>query len=52
MDIVQETLNYDLAIEQIAKLRSYAIRCKHSATSDKEKQKADDHCTTMERLNL
>ena len=42
MDIVQETLNYDLAIELIAKLRSDAIKCKHSATSDEERQKADN----------
>ena len=42
MDIVQETLNYDLAIELIAKLRSDAIKRKHSATSDEERQKADN----------
>lgn len=39
---MQETLNYDLAIELIAKLRSDAIKRKHSATSDEERQKADN----------
>ena len=42
MDVVQETLNYDLAIELIARLRSDAIRRKHNATSDEERQKAEN----------
>ena len=39
MDIVQETINYDVAIEMVAKLRSEAIRKKHSATTEEERQK-------------
>lgn len=41
MDIVQQTINYDVAIEMIAKLRSEAIRRKHAATSEEERQAAD-----------
>ena len=40
MDIVQQAINYDVAIEMIAKMRSEAIRRKHSATSEEERQKA------------
>lgn len=39
MDIVQQAINYDVAIEMIAKLRSEAIRRKRSATSEEERQK-------------
>lgn len=39
MDIVQQAINYDVAIEIIAKLRSEAIRCKHAATTEEERQK-------------
>lgn len=39
MDIVQQTINYDVAIEMIAKLRSEAIRRKHTATTEEERQK-------------
>jgi hypothetical protein len=39
MDIVQQAINYDVAIEMIAKLRSEAIRRKHAATSEEERQK-------------
>lgn len=39
MDIVQQAINYDVAIEMIAKMRSEAIRRKHSATSEEERQK-------------
>lgn len=40
-DIVQEALDYDLAIELIARLRSEAIKRKHAATSDEERLQAD-----------
>ena len=39
MDIVQQAINYDVAIEMIAKMRSEAIRRKQSATSEEERQK-------------
>lgn len=39
MDIVQQAINYDVAIEMIAKLRSEAIRRKQSATTKEERQK-------------
>ena len=39
MDIVQQAIDYDVAIEMIAKLRSEAIRRKQSATSEEERQK-------------
>ena len=39
MDIVQQAINYDVAIEMIAKLRSEAIRRKRSASSEEERQK-------------
>ena len=39
MDIVQQAINYDVAIEIIAKLRSEAIRRKHAATTEEERQK-------------
>lgn len=39
MDIVQQSINYDVAIEMIAKMRSEAIRRKHSTSSEEEKQK-------------
>ena len=39
MDIVHQAINYDVAIEMIAKLRSEAIRRKRSATSEEERQK-------------
>lgn len=39
MDIVQQAIDYDVAIEMIAKLRSEAIRRKHSATTEEERQK-------------
>lgn len=42
MDIVQQALDYDLAIERIARLRSEAIRRYHAATSDEERQKAEN----------
>lgn len=41
MDIVQQALDYDVAIELLAKLRSEAIRRKHSATSEEERLQAD-----------
>lgn len=41
MDIVQQAIDYDVAIELLAKMRSEAIRRKHSATSEEERQKAD-----------
>ncbi len=40
-DIIQEALNYDVAIEIIARLRSEAIRRKHAATTEEERQAAD-----------
>ena len=40
-DIMQEALNYDVAIEIIARLRSEAIRRKHAATTEVERQAAD-----------
>lgn len=39
MDIVQQAINYDVAIEMIAKLRSEAIRKKQLATSEEDRQK-------------
>lgn len=39
MDIVQQAINHDVAIEMIAKMRSEAIRRKHSATSEEERQR-------------
>lgn len=36
-DIIQQALDYDVAIELLAKMRSDAIRHKHSATSEEEK---------------
>lgn len=39
MDIVQQAINYDVAIEMIAKMRSEAIRRKQSATSEDEREK-------------
>ena len=39
MDIVQQAINYDVAIEMIAKLRSEAIRRKRNANSEEERQK-------------
>ncbi len=41
MDIVQQAIDYDVAIEMIAKLRSDAIRRKHTATTEEERQAAD-----------
>ena len=41
MDIVEETINFDVAIEMIARLRSEAIKRKHAATSEEERQAAD-----------
>ena len=41
MDIVQQAIDYDVAIEMIAKLRSDAIRRKHAATTEEERQAAD-----------
>lgn len=41
MDIVQQAIDYDVAIELLAKMRSDAIRRKHSATSEEERQQAD-----------
>ena len=40
-DIVQDALNYDVAIEMIAKLRSEAIRRKHAATTEEKRQMVD-----------
>lgn len=40
-DIVQQAIDYDVAIEMIAKLRSDAIRRKHAATTEEERQAAD-----------
>ncbi|MBQ3699749.1 MAG: hypothetical protein II886_07550 [Prevotella sp.] len=39
MDIVQQAINYDVAIEMIAKLRSEAIRRKQTATSEEDRQR-------------
>ena len=39
-DIIQQALDYDVAIELLAKMRSDAIRRKHSATSEEEKLRA------------
>lgn len=39
MDIVQQAIDYDVAIEMIAKLRSEAIRRKQAATSEEDRQK-------------
>lgn len=39
MDIVQQAIDYDVAIEMIAELRSEAIRRKQSATTKEERQK-------------
>lgn len=39
-DIIQQALDYDIAIELLAKMRSDAIRRKHSATSEEEKLRA------------
>lgn len=41
MDIVEEAINFDVAIEMIARLRSEAIKRKHAATSEEERQAAD-----------
>jgi hypothetical protein len=41
-DIIQQALDYDVAIELLAKMRSEAIRHKHSATSEKERLQADN----------
>lgn len=41
MDIVQQALDYDVAIEMIARLRSDAIRRKQAATTVEERQAAD-----------
>lgn len=40
MDIVQQAIDYDVAIELLAKMRSEAIKRKYSATSEEERQKA------------
>ena len=40
-DIVQQAIDYDVAIEMIAKLRSDAIRRKQAATTVEERQAAD-----------
>ena len=39
MDIIQQAIDYDVAIEMIAKLRSEAIRRKQAATSEEDRQK-------------
>lgn len=39
-DFIQQALDYDVAIELLAKMRSDAIRRKHSATSEEEKLRA------------
>lgn len=41
MDILEEAINFDVAIEMIARLRSEAIKRKHAATSEEERQAAD-----------
>ena len=40
MDIVQDALNYDVAIEILSKARSASIKRKHHAASEKEREQA------------
>ena len=41
MDIVEEALNYDVAIEMIQSMRVKAIKRMNDANSDEERQKAE-----------
>lgn len=42
MDIVQQAIDYDVAIEMIATMRTKAIKRKHRTKSAEERQEADN----------